>query len=225
MAKDNPSSRDDGSLQFFGAITASVSHDLTNVLSTIDQISGLLEDMLFAAQRGNGIDPDRLDLIRERLTRQTGRGLTVVQKLNTLGHTTDEPLKQIDVRSILETLSVLMERMAARRRTTVDLILGGGETETVTDPFALSHLLYLALLLAMDSWEEGGEVTAVLEGLEDGIRVEIQAGPLSGLVQTGEMIARMNAIAAEIDAAVSAPCDSGDTIEIVLPRRIAEAQK
>jgi hypothetical protein len=44
-------------LQFYGKITASVSHEIKNVLAIINENAGLLEDFTFMADRGKPIDP------------------------------------------------------------------------------------------------------------------------------------------------------------------------
>ena len=55
------------SLAFFGAINASVTHELNNVLGTIEQISGLLEDL--AANPGSLPTPDDLESISSRINK------------------------------------------------------------------------------------------------------------------------------------------------------------
>ena len=50
-------------LQFFGKLSASVSHDLKNVLSIINEKAGLLEDFCHMARRGMAIDMDRINAV------------------------------------------------------------------------------------------------------------------------------------------------------------------
>ena len=50
-------------LQFFGRISASISHELKNVLAIINENAGLLEDLTSMADRGKPIDSARLKAI------------------------------------------------------------------------------------------------------------------------------------------------------------------
>lgn len=47
-------------IQFFGKMSASISHEIKNVLAVINENAGLLEDICFMADRGKPIDTPRL---------------------------------------------------------------------------------------------------------------------------------------------------------------------
>ena len=64
----NPADTD---LKFFSAITASVTHELNNVLSIINQTGGLLEDLLYGVNQGEDINPDQLEKIAGKISLQT----------------------------------------------------------------------------------------------------------------------------------------------------------
>jgi len=57
--------KDEG-LAFFGAITASISHELNNVIAIIDQSAGLLNDLLAGAQYGRPITNEKLERISKK---------------------------------------------------------------------------------------------------------------------------------------------------------------
>ena len=46
-------------LRFFGTMTASISHELKNALSIINEGAGLLEDLAAMSARGMALDPAR----------------------------------------------------------------------------------------------------------------------------------------------------------------------
>ena len=77
------------SLHFFGALTASVTHELNNVLGTIDQISGLLEDMAASASNNQTVSIENLNSLSEKINRQTERGIALIKQLNTFAHSAD----------------------------------------------------------------------------------------------------------------------------------------
>ena len=60
-------------LQFFGSISASISHELKNVLAIVNENAGLLEDFTLMADRGKPIDPARLKIMAAAVKRQVGR--------------------------------------------------------------------------------------------------------------------------------------------------------
>ena len=60
-------------LQFFGKVSASISHELKNVLAIINENAGLLEDLTLAAQRGKAIDPERLNRTAGNFLKQIHR--------------------------------------------------------------------------------------------------------------------------------------------------------
>ena len=45
-------------LAFFGEITASVSHEINNAISIINEYSGLLEDLTYTAERGENVSSE-----------------------------------------------------------------------------------------------------------------------------------------------------------------------
>jgi hypothetical protein len=154
-------------------VAASVGHDLNNVLSTIEQVGGLLSDLLAA---GGAVDPKKLALIPERLLRQTRRGVAIVKRLNQLGHTVDVRRRGIDLVDSLRGLAVLMERMAARR--SVTLAVSGPEAgvSLATDPFGFTVLFYEAFLHAIGGVPAGSAVAAVVEGGAEGATVTVTGG-------------------------------------------------
>ena len=59
-----------GELRFFGTMTASISHEINNVLAMVNELSGLFADSLMLAQKkGRPLDPERLAGIVDRATR------------------------------------------------------------------------------------------------------------------------------------------------------------
>ncbi|MCB2199711.1 hypothetical protein KQI63_09915 [bacterium] len=209
---------DHDALAFMGAVTASVSHDLSNVLSTIDQVSGLIEDMLIAVERGVAIDPARLEMVQGRLAHQTKRGVTIVRKLNTLGHTTDDPVRQEDLALVFSTLLVLMERMASRRR--IQVIFDPEQTGHMVEanPVTLYHLLYHALLLVMDSYSDGGDVTLDLVEEENSTSISIAGHDLASVEGGGDRLAVIHVLADQIGGKAMIDADDPGCLEVVLPR-------
>jgi len=99
-------------LAFFGTIVASVTHELNNLLSIIDQVAGLLGDLATKAQVGEAVDPQRLETLRGRIDRQARKGIEIVRHLNSVAHTLDECDGPFDASATLEDLLALSARFA-----------------------------------------------------------------------------------------------------------------
>jgi C4-dicarboxylate-specific signal transduction histidine kinase len=105
-----------GELRFFGAITASISHEINNVLAMVNELSGLFEDSLMMARKGRPLDPERLSGIAERISGQVERGKQIVTGLNSFAHCVDNPRSSLDLAENLEQITALCQRFARLRR-------------------------------------------------------------------------------------------------------------
>ncbi|MEJ2283420.1 MAG: histidine kinase dimerization/phospho-acceptor domain-containing protein, partial [Desulfobacterales bacterium] len=77
-------------LQFFGRISASVTHEIKNVLAVVGENAGLLEDLTLMADRGQPIDPARLKKMSETVKKQVARADEILKNMNRFAHTSDE---------------------------------------------------------------------------------------------------------------------------------------
>ncbi len=123
-------------LQFFGKMTASISHEIKNVLAIINENAGLLQDLALMAERGVAIEPQRLTKMAQAIKKQVGRADAIIQNMNRLGHSIDETEKTIDLNDILELLVALSNRFASMRGVAVELTKREGPVELRTAPFS-----------------------------------------------------------------------------------------
>jgi hypothetical protein len=113
-APDGRAERDE--LAFFGVVVASVTHELNNVLSIIDQVGGLLGDLATKAAVGGRVDPERLKTLHGRIDRQVRKGIEIVHHLNGFAHSLDDPRGPFDASETLEDLLALSARFADLRK-------------------------------------------------------------------------------------------------------------
>ncbi len=132
-------------LAFAGAITASVTHELNNVLGTIDQIAGLLEDLAFTMGQGAPVTPEMLNSFAGRINTQTARGMALVKRLNTFAHSGDHPETEFNLGDAVENLAGLMRRLAGMQRIELTVTLPDNPVLVRCNPFFLRHVLFLAL--------------------------------------------------------------------------------
>ncbi len=158
-------------LQFFGKMTASISHEIKNVLAIINENAGLLEDLALMSDRGAALEPQRLKNISRAVMKQVSRADAIMKNMNRLAHSVDESIKTIDLNDILELVVALSHRFAAMRDVSVDPKLGEGPMMVRTSPFLLMNLLWLCLDFAMDAVAEDKIVELVTQKTEAGIQV------------------------------------------------------
>ena len=168
-------------LQFFGQISASISHELKNVLAIINENAGLLEDLALMADRGKPIDPERLIKMAATVKRQIGRADGIIKNMNRFAHSVDQTTETVDLNETVELIVALTARFAAMKNVQVDLQLPQNSPKIQTAPFLLMNLLWLCLDFAMSVSGEEKRVELVAEEKKDEIRIQFRR--LTGLTQ------------------------------------------
>ena len=169
-------------LQFFGKMTASISHEIKNVLAIINENAGLLEDLALLADRGADIEPQRLKNMSQAIMKQVGRADTIMKNMNRLAHSIDKSINTIDLNDMLELLVALSHRFASTRGVAVQPKLNESPMTLKTSPFFLMNLLWLCLDFAMDAAGEDKIVELATQKTEAGVQVFFKG--LGGLAGT-----------------------------------------
>ncbi|MFH2036077.1 MAG: hypothetical protein ABIJ45_06705 [Candidatus Zixiibacteriota bacterium] len=146
--KDSPLYRNpaDTDLKFFSAVTASVTHELNNVLSIINQTGGLLEDLLYGVSQGETIQPEQLERIAGKINVQTERGIGIIRRLNNFSHSCDENTSELDIYEITAAITGLSQRLADMAR--VNLTTDRTNSESVivhNNPLKIQQIIFLIL--------------------------------------------------------------------------------
>jgi signal transduction histidine kinase len=158
-------------LHFFGKMTASISHEIKNVLAIINENAGLLEDLVLMADGGAEIEPQRLENMSRTVMKQVSRADVIMKNMNRLAHSVDESIEAIDLNDLLELLVALSNRFASTRGVGIQLKRNEGPLKLRTSPFFLMNLLWLCLDFAMDATGEDKIVELVTQKTEAGIQV------------------------------------------------------
>ena len=106
-------------LQFFGKMSASISHELKNVLAIINENAGLLEDFCIMADRGIAFNPERLKRMSTAVKNQISRGDIILKNMNRFAHTIDKTFAPVALNEVVELLLAVTGRLAAMRGVTV----------------------------------------------------------------------------------------------------------
>jgi signal transduction histidine kinase len=111
--------------RFMGRMAATVSHDLCNVLATIQQASGLLGDYLALSRKEQlksmGLRPkfkynDKFEEIIAQVQAQVNRGQDMCDQLSRLAHSPDEGQDFADLAQAVELLVKLSTRVAKKHK-------------------------------------------------------------------------------------------------------------
>lgn len=138
-------------LQFFGKVSASISHELKNVLAIINENAGLLQDYTLRAEKGIPLETERIKILAERMKGQVRRGDQIIKNMNWFAHSVDEIVKAVDLCDVLEHVIALAERLAAMKGVTLKINPATNPVRITTSPFFLENLIWICLEYTWDS--------------------------------------------------------------------------
>ena len=207
-------------LRFFGRISASISHELKNVLAIVNENAGLLEDLTVMADRGQPIDPARLKIMAATVQKQIGRADEILKNMNRFAHSSDEAAADVDLNQTIELVRRLTARFAAMRSVTVDLQLPANSLTIPTAPFYLMNLLCLCLDFSMSASGDEKRVELVVEETENSVRIRFQrlAGLSEALLETFPSDREENLLAVLEGALTAEP--EGEEVVLRLSKKI-----
>ena len=166
-------------LQFFGKISASISHELKNVMAIVNENAGLLDDLTVMTERGRPLDPARLKLMAATVKKQVGRADEILKNMNRFAHSIDAIVAEVDLNQTIELFMALTDRFIVMGGVKVDLQLPDRSLKIPTAPYFLINLLWLCLEFAMSASGNDKQVALVAE--EAGNSVVIRFQGLAGI--------------------------------------------
>jgi signal transduction histidine kinase len=207
--------------QFFGRVTASVSHELKNVLAIVNENAGLLGDLTLMAGRGASVDPERLNKISLAVTGQVRRADAIIRNMNQFAHSADEAVNFVDLKELLEMVLALADRLAANRCVSLKLNPIMEPVAVTTAPFPLENLIWRCLDYCVNAAGAGGTVHLGVNGESDRIEIEFSSaegppGEMAGIFP-GE---REKALLDLLKADLTLDRESG-YLKLVLPKNIS----
>jgi len=168
-----------GGLAFFGAVTASVSHELNNVISIIDQTTGLVEDMIAAVDRGAPISVEKLDQVVGSLQRHTTRGLEIIKRLNTFAHSSDVPRREYDINESVRNLVELARRLAGLKRVNIEVHVPAEPVMITGNPFLMQQLVFGSIQRALQDAGKDDIIAVTVASAASGAEVIIETPKVS----------------------------------------------
>lgn len=138
-------------VRFFGEMSASISHEIKNVLAIINENAGLLQDMVLMIEKGMPLSPERLSQLSQSLVRQVKRGDRIVKDMNRFAHSADHPSEAVDIGEVIHFISVLAARLIAMKGEPPKIEVSATPITVVTNRFFLEDLVWTCLCRAMDA--------------------------------------------------------------------------
>jgi signal transduction histidine kinase len=204
-------------LNFFGAIARSLSHQLANVMAILTELTGLLEDLLYAAGQGSPLDPARVENVVGRIGKQLERGTGFTKQLNRFGHSVDHPTAALEAGEILERVVGYSRRFATLKKMTLSHSRPETDIPMEGSPFDLQHVLYRCFDAALSVSPQGSELTVALEAAEGGARFSFS---VQAAGDSGEEVATRLALARQLvegaGGTLDSATDTGKPIKLVV---------
>lgn len=207
-------------LAFFGAITASLSHEINNVYTIVNELGGLLGDHMLMAERGKPVDVDRLKGISEKIAAQVQRGKGIVKQLNTLAHSVDKPVERIDARELLARLIAYSQRLASLKKAALEEDSPDSELVIEISPFALQQAVFWCVRMAIEAADENRSIRIRSEPQGPGVRVTVEsADPIGRTDHVESEIAYLSLLMKELGGRIECEPEAGDvsSFELFFP--------
>lgn len=173
-------------LHYFGKVSASISHELKNVLAILNENAGLLQDFAAMAEQGRPLDPERIRRLAATMLEQIQRGDVIIKRMNRFAHSADEDRASVELNELVTMVVELFERTAVSRGVKIDVKTSASAISIKTDPFALETLLGSLLYQITEEAADISTLSIELELIGDDCQIRI-----SGLTQQVELIEAM----------------------------------
>lgn len=175
MSRDDRN-RKDCEVAFIGRVTAGVSHEFMNVLATIRESSGLIEDLMALDDTPFSFR-DKLDRTLATIRGQVDRGMEIGDRLNRFAHSMDCRLVRLEVSELLGRVGALMHRRAGMKGVEVKAEPAEALVEIEADPVGLQMVVGACIEYCLDRTASGGAVTLDCRRKDEGIVIGCRGTP------------------------------------------------
>ncbi|WP_300459015.1 hypothetical protein [Desulfobacula sp.] len=159
---------------FLGGVTASVTHELQNVLAIIKETSGLMEDFLLMNQAGGMPDLDeRLGKCLETIKKQSYRGVTLTSRLNGFAHTSDSPQSTINIFETLQKMISITDRLFKQKGIDVSIIPCDTPYSIITDAILFQMIAFSCIECLIDAFQANTAIILAIQSSESQAAIQL----------------------------------------------------
>ncbi len=209
-------------LGFLGRQTAGQTHELTNVLNIINELTGLVDDLVQVSASTGQVSPERIRESLQKIQTQIQRGEDLLRELNRLAHSVDELCCRFTWRELLERVEGLAQRPLRLHRATLELVPPQPDTALEGPLIAYQQALLGALTTALQCGEDVRSVRLTGEASGDIITVGVEsdatasAAPPEGVAGGASSPPTLAELVSYLGGTVTALPRPGDPIRIVM---------
>ena len=167
-------------LDYFGKMSASISHEIKNRMAVINEQAGLLKDLVLMAEQGREMDLERLMRLAESLKNQVVLTDGIIRNMNRFSHTVDSFQCGAELGEMISLTAALSKRTADNRGVRIELRLPESPVSIITAPFLLMNLIWLCFEAMIPFTDTDHPVTVGCEKWAGGATVTISAGGRPG---------------------------------------------
>jgi C4-dicarboxylate-specific signal transduction histidine kinase len=207
-------------LGFFGAVTASISHEIKNRIAIINEQAGLLEDLVLMAERGGQLNFETLKRVSNSVKNQVKKGDSIIRNMNRFAHTADTPSSTIELGSIIQLTAELASRGARLKSVKLTVDSGCPQIELTTAPFLLINLVWFGIETILEGAAQGAVLHLRWETEPESVVVRIYAEPAAEAGAVDSVPEDAERLCAALDAVVQ-PDPGNGSWAIRLPKNAA----
>ena len=150
-------------VEFFGKITAGITHELKNVLAVIKETSGLMGDILDmkGAQEFQG--KERFIKAISTIQRQVENGDTLLTRLNKFAHSPDKENAESDLHNVIQELFALCDRYIRQKNITVNVQHPENVVKFTANPVSLQLVLFSCLNYCILSLPQQAQIDVTVQ--------------------------------------------------------------
>jgi C4-dicarboxylate-specific signal transduction histidine kinase len=159
-------------LEFFGRISASISHEINNILAIINEEAGILEDLLLMAEKGAPLPPARLNRVATAVRKQIQRANKIVKQMNTFAHSAGDSIVSVNLYDATVFITNICERIFSSKRVSLCVIPPVNTVSVKSSRYYLQNMIFLFL----EAFLEGSDsaTTVQIEFIKTGKGAEIR---------------------------------------------------
>lgn len=159
-------------VEVFSKISATVTHELKNTLSIINENAGFLNDLALMSGEDGSVPSQKVDDTTNKIAQQVTRSNTIIKNLNRFSHSGDTPISQANLFELLQLMVDLTVRQAASASVKVKIQCPDDITIN-TNLLPLEALVFYELETFYNLTDTVGNITidAELQGTEVVIRI------------------------------------------------------
>ncbi|MBI4859129.1 MAG: HAMP domain-containing histidine kinase [Candidatus Riflebacteria bacterium] len=205
--RDRPSDRAD--LVFFGRISASATHEIKNVLATIGQQAGWIEDILLMTQAEGAVDMDRIRQITGKIANQVAKGDKIVRRLNRFAHSSDLLVTRFDLTATSRDLAAFAERLVGLKRVKFAVEIPDSEIVVTGDPFLCQRTVFGCIELLVSESKEGSSVAVSIADGQGSAVLAVTAEPFDETRSLAAHLSGLRALAGSLGATLDEASGQG----------------